>query len=42
MFDAVMLEGVNDADDDAYRVASLLAGCRQKVVIPYGKWTRTP
>ncbi len=43
MFEYVMLEGVNDADDDAYRVASLLAGMQAKVnLIPYNSGPGLP
>jgi 23S rRNA (adenine2503-C2)-methyltransferase len=35
-FEYVMLEGINDSDDDAKRLAKLLAGIRSKVnLIPY-------
>jgi 23S rRNA (adenine2503-C2)-methyltransferase len=43
MFEYVMLEGVNDSDDDARRVADLLGGLRAKVnLIPYNSGPELP
>ena len=42
-FEYVLLEGVNDADADAYRVAELLHGLRAKVnLIPYNSGAELP
>ncbi|MBI2206296.1 MAG: 23S rRNA (adenine(2503)-C(2))-methyltransferase RlmN [Candidatus Rokubacteria bacterium] len=38
-FEYVLLEGVNDSDEDAHRVAKLLRGVRAKVnLIPFNDW----
>ena len=43
MFEYVMLEGFNDADDDARRVADLLQDLRAKVnLIPYNSGSQLP
>ena len=43
MFEYVMLDGVNDADADARRVAELVGGLRAKVnLIPYNSGRELP
>jgi len=42
-FEYVMLDGVNDSDDDAYRLVSLLEGIPAKVnLIPFNEWPGAP
>jgi len=43
MFEYVLLEGFNDADDDARRVANLLRDLRARVnLIPYNRGPQLP
>jgi 23S rRNA (adenine2503-C2)-methyltransferase len=42
-FEYVLLDGVNDAPDEAHRLARLLRGVRAKVnLIPFNDWPETP
>lgn len=42
-FEYVMLKGVNDTDDDAYRLLKLIKGIPAKVnLIPFNKWPGAP
>ena len=43
MFEYVMLKGVNDSDEDAYRLIKLLKGIRSKMnLIPFNPWPGAP